>query len=429
MERGSAPVSRGGIVTDRSGEAAAESEGQTRNPRGAAPGREVAGTLDSISQGLRGDGRDVTMAETQSSEPNGAVAASEVRLDANAAGMKWPQTRVAIDVRGLRRGYRVARRRSGMWGALRGLLPGDSDEFLAVRDVSFQVHRGELVGVLGPNGAGKSTTVKMLSGILWPDGGEARVLGLVPWRSRRELARRIGVVFGQRTQLWWDLPLRDSLDLLRHVYGVKPDRFAENLAATTDLLDLEAFLHVPVRQLSLGQRMRGDLAAALLHDPEVLFLDEPTIGLDVVAKARIREALRVLVAERGVTVLLTTHDMADVASVCDRILLIDRGQVVHDGPLAGVRAQFGRECSLVVDLSEEVALPSEPLVVPGAREVRARGHRRWLEFDRSVTSASDLVAAVASRYALADLSIEEPSIEEVIARLYAAGRDGRASSS
>ena len=328
---------------------------------------------------------------------------------------------IAIDVRGLRRGFRVRRRRAGLLGALRSLLPGDSDAVVAVRDVSFRVARGELVGVLGPNGAGKSTTVKMLSGILWPDGGEARVLGLVPWQSRRELARRIGVVFGQRTQLWWDLPLQDSLDLLRHVYGVPAGRFAENMAAYTALLDLGAFLHVPVRQLSLGQRMRGDLAAALLHDPEVLFLDEPTIGLDVVAKARIRDALRALVSERGVSVLLTTHDMADVASLCDRIVLIDHGHVVHDGPLAGVRAQFGRECSLVVDLSEEAPLPPGPLVVPGAREVRARGRRRWLEFDRSVTSASDLVAAVASRYALADLSIEEPGIEEVIARLYASG--------
>lgn len=326
-----------------------------------------------------------------------------------------------IEVHGLRKAFRRKASRPGVLGALRGWLPGDVDVVPAVREVSLRVGRGELVGVLGPNGAGKSTTVKMLTGILWPDGGEARVLGLVPWRSRRELARRIGVVFGQRTQLWWDLPLRDSLDLLRHVYGVAAARFAGNLAAYGEQLGLGEFLHVPVRQLSLGQRMRGELVAALLHDPEVLFLDEPTIGLDVVAKGRIRDVLRGLVADRGVTVLLTTHDMADVASLCDRIVLIDHGQVVHDGPLAGVRARFGRECTLVVDLAEEAPEPLGALVVPGAREVRARGRRRWLEFDRSMTSASDLVAAVASRYSLADLTIEEPGIEEVIGRMYAAG--------
>jgi ABC-2 type transport system ATP-binding protein len=331
----------------------------------------------------------------------------------------------AIEVQGLRKSFRRKASRTGLLGALRGWLPGDLDVVPAVREVSLRVGRGELVGVLGPNGAGKSTTVKMLAGILWPDAGDARVLGLVPWRSRRELARRIGVVFGQRTQLWWDLPLRDSLDLLRHVYGVGAARFAGNLAVYGELLGLGDFLHVPVRQLSLGQRMRGELVAALLHDPEVLFLDEPTIGLDVVAKGQIRDALRGLVANRGVTVLLTTHDMADVASLCDRILLIDHGQVVHDGPLAGVRARFGRECTLVVDLSEETPEPPGALNVPGAREARARGRRRWLEFDRSVTSASDLVAAVASRYSLADLSIEEPGIEEVIGRLYAA-RSGAA---
>jgi ABC-2 type transport system ATP-binding protein len=328
---------------------------------------------------------------------------------------------IAIEVQGLRKAFRRKASRTGLLGALRSWLPGDLDVVPAVRDVSLRVGRGELVGVLGPNGAGKSTTVKMLTGILWPDGGDARVLGLVPWRSRRELARRIGVVFGQRTQLWWDLPLRDSLDLLRHVYGVEGGRFAGNLEAYGELLGLGEFLHVPVRQLSLGQRMRGELVAALLHDPEVLFLDEPTIGLDVVAKGRIRDVLRGLVADRGVTVLLTTHDMADVASLCDRIVLIDHGQVVHDGPLAGVRARFGRECTLVVDLAEEAPEPLGALVVPGAREVRARGRRRWLEFDRSMTSASDLVAAVASRYSLADLSIEEPGIEEVIGRMYAAG--------
>lgn len=329
-----------------------------------------------------------------------------------------------IEATGLRKSFHVAQKGTGAVGAIRSLFPGNTREVPAVRDVTFTIARGEMVGVLGPNGAGKSTTVKMLTGILWPDGGEATVLGMVPWRRRREVARRIGVVFGQRTQLWWDLPLRDSLDLLRHVYGVEGSRFTQNLDDCRALLDLDEFLDVPVRQLSLGQRMRGDLAAAFLHDPEVLFLDEPTIGLDVVAKARMREALRRLNRERGVTVLLTTHDMADVSSLCERVLLIDHGTVVHDGPLEAIRARFGRECTLVVDLAEDGETVDGPVQVPGAVEVRARGLRRWLEFDRRQVSASDLIAATAARYRLSDLAIEEPDIETVIARLYAEGSRG-----
>ena len=284
----------------------------------------------------------------------------------------------------------------------------------AVDGIDLAVGAGAMVGYIGPNGAGKSTTVKLLTGILVPTAGSVRVAGLDPSRRRVELARRIGVVFGQRTQLWWDLPLRDSFDLLRHVYAVPPERHRANVRSFVELLDLGPFLDTPVRQLSLGQRMRGDLTAALLHDPEILYLDEPTIGLDVVSKSRVREFLHTVNAERGVTVLLTTHDLADVERLCRRLVVIDRGHVVYDGGVAELVAAHGGGRTLVVDL--EVACP--PLVVPGAEVVRVDGPRQWLRFSRSETSAADLAAAVGRQARLLDLTVEEPDIEDVVRRLY-----------
>jgi ABC-2 type transport system ATP-binding protein len=272
------------------------------------------------------------------------------------------------------------------------------------------------VGYIGPNGAGKSTTIKMLTGILTPSGGRLRVAGIDPARERARLARRIGVVFGQRTTLWWDLPLRDSYALVRRLYRVPDARFRENLERCVELLDLGSLLDVPVRQLSLGQRMRGDIAAALLHDPDVLYLDEPTIGLDVVSKARVREFLRDLNAERGTTVLLTTHDLTDIEQLCSRVMVIDHGRLVYDGALSGLHQVGESERTLVVDLERE--LP--PIDVPGARTVRVEGPRQWLAFPAS-QSAAPLVARVAAGYPLVDLSVREPDIEDVIARMYAGG--------
>jgi ABC-2 type transport system ATP-binding protein len=273
-----------------------------------------------------------------------------------------------------------------------------------------------MVACLGPNGAGKSTTIKMLTGILVPSGGHAEVFGMSPHRQRRAVAQRIGVVFGQRTQLWWDLPLRDSFDLLRYIYRVPTMRFEANMRRFRDLLELDEFLDTPVRQLSLGQRMRGDLAAALLHDPEVLYLDEPTIGLDVVAKHRVRSFLLELNRERGVTVLLTTHDMTDVERLCSRLLIIDRGQLLYDGGLDEIRNRLGDERTLVVDLL--AGAPDEPIQVPRACEVRAEGPRRWLRFRRTDTTAAELIASVAAAYQLHDVRIEEPDIEDVVRRVY-----------
>ncbi|MFH7595164.1 ATP-binding cassette domain-containing protein [Streptomyces racemochromogenes] len=296
-----------------------------------------------------------------------------------------------------------------------GLMRREKRQVRAVDGIGFEIARGEVVGYIGPNGAGKSTTIKMLTGILTPSGGRLRVAGIDPARERMRLAHRIGVVFGQRTTLWWDLPLKDSYGLMRRMYRIPEARFRENLDRCVDRLDLAALLDVPVRQLSLGQRMRGDIAAALLHDPEVLYLDEPTIGLDVVSKARVRGFLRQLNEELGTTVLLTTHDLQDIEQLCERVMVIDHGRLMYDGALGGLHALGdGGERTLVVDLERE--LP--PLEVAGARVVRVEGQRQWLAFPAR-ESAAPLVAAVASRYPLLDLSVREPDIEDVIARMYA----------
>ncbi|MGA4841674.1 ABC transporter ATP-binding protein [Streptomyces sp. G45] len=294
-----------------------------------------------------------------------------------------------------------------------GFLRRERRRVRAVDGLSFRVGRGEMVGYIGPNGAGKSTTIKMLTGILTPSGGRLRVAGIDPARERTRLARRIGVVFGQRTTLWWDLPLIDSYRLMHRMYRVPDARFAANLDRCVELLDLGALLDVPVRQLSLGQRMRGDIAAALLHDPEVLYLDEPTIGLDVVSKAKVRGFLRDLNAETGTTVLLTTHDLTDIEQLCKRVMVIDHGRLMYDGPLTGLHEAGRAERTLVVDLERE--LP--PLDVESARVIRTDGPRQWLAFPAE-RSAAPLVAAIAERYPLVDLSVREPDIEAVIARMY-----------
>jgi ABC-2 type transport system ATP-binding protein len=357
-----------------------------------------------------------------------------------------------IEVEGLSKAFHVKRRRPGVVGALAALVAAPVETRWAVQDVSFRVEAGEIVGYIGPNGAGKSTTVKMLTGILVPTGGRISVLGRDPSLQRREHAAQIGVVFGQRTQLWWDLPLEESFDLLRAIYRIPADRYRANLKRFRQILELDEFLRTPVRQLSLGQRMRGDLAAALLHDPPVIFLDEPTIGLDVVAKERIREFLHTINREREVTILLTTHDMGDIEKLCGRVMIVDHGQLLYNGPLAEIRERYGRHRVLVVDLQEtrpeeevraaltEIGVQAfrcsgvqegsstdlntrtpEHLNTPSPVLVRSERQRHWIRFDRGTISASELIAAVSARLPVMDLAIEEPEIEGIIARIYREG--------
>jgi ABC-2 type transport system ATP-binding protein len=301
-----------------------------------------------------------------------------------------------------------------------GFLKRERRQVRAVDSLSFTVARGEMVGYIGPNGAGKSTTIKMLTGILTPSAGRLRVAGIDPSRERTRLAHRIGVVFGQRTTLWWDLPLIDSYRLMHRMYRIPDARYRENLDRCVELLELGDLLESPVRQLSLGQRMRGDIAAALLHDPEVLYLDEPTIGLDVISKAKVRGFLKELNAELGTTVLLTTHDLQDIEQLCSRVMVIDHGRLMYDGALAGLHEVGESERILVVDLERE--LP--PVEAPPARVVKVEGPRQWLAFPAG-ESAAALVARIAAEYPLVDLSVREPDIEDVIARMYAGAVPGR----
>ena len=319
-----------------------------------------------------------------------------------------------ILVQDLAKTYRVAEREPGVLGAVRGLVRRRTRTVEALKDVSFSLERGELLGFIGPNGAGKSTTIKILSGILRPDAGRVEIEGLVPYADRIKHVGRIGVVFGQRTQLWWDLPVIDGFDLLRDIYRVDPARYARTRDELIAMLRLERILDQPVRQLSLGQRMRAEIAAALLHEPSILFLDEPTIGLDAPSKLAVREFVKRLNRERGVTVLLTTHDMHDIEALAERVIVIGHGQVLADSPFENLRADVLRERRLFVDFAGEAPL----IDLPGV-QVRARsGKSLELAFDPMVLSAPRLIAAITADHAVEDIHVEQPAIEEVIARFY-----------
>jgi ABC-2 type transport system ATP-binding protein len=321
-----------------------------------------------------------------------------------------------IAARDLRKTFRVLNRKPGALGALTTLFSRDYTERIAVEGMTMSLEAGELVGYIGPNGAGKSTTIKMLTGILVPTSGEVVVAGLVPYRERKRNARNIGVVFGQRSQLYWDLPLVESFELLRAIYGVPRDRYREQMAYFTELLDMGSFLSTPVRQLSLGQRMRGDFAAAMLHDPPIVYLDEPTIGLDVVAKEAIRQFIARINAERGTTFILTTHDLADVERLCRRIVLIDQGRLVYDGEIEQLKEQYGTHRTLVVQLTSP-----EDVTIAGAEVESREGNLVRLRFDRRTISADQLIRRVADRYGVTDVSIEEPELETIIRRIYLEG--------
>lgn len=322
-----------------------------------------------------------------------------------------------VQTRDLRKVFRTAKREPGAFGALRTLLRPVYEDRVAVAGVTMALEPGELVGYIGPNGAGKSTTIKMLTGILVPTSGEVRVAGLVPSERRQENARNIGVVFGQRSQLYWDLPLVESFELLRAIYGIPREKYRRNLDEFVGILEMEEFLRTPVRQLSLGQRMRGDFAAALLHGPAIAYLDEPTIGLDVVAKDAISAFISRINAERGTTVVLTTHDLAEVERLCKRIVLIDRGIVIYDGGVERIKSEYGRYRTLVVHFSEAVAQPR----LEGAELVVSEGSVARFRFDRNRQRVDRLVRQASERYRVEDVNIEEPDLESIIRRIYVEG--------
>jgi ABC-2 type transport system ATP-binding protein len=283
----------------------------------------------------------------------------------------------------------------------------------AVDHVSFSIDAGDFVGYAGPNGAGKSTTIKMMTGILEPTSGTVLVDGLVPSRQRRELNQRTGVVFGQRTQLWWDLPLGESFELTRRMYGQDATEHARHRDRLVDLLALGPLMGAPVRTLSLGQRMRAELAVAVTPRPKVLFLDEPTIGLDIDAKAEVRRFLAELNTTDGTTILLTTHDVDDLVALCRRLMIIDHGRVISDGTVDDLRQRHGTVRQLVVDLAE-----ADTIDIAGAQVVRQEDRKVWLQFSRDAITAPDLIAQVMAAHDIIDLSLEPPDLEDIIRRIY-----------
>jgi ABC-2 type transport system ATP-binding protein len=322
-----------------------------------------------------------------------------------------------VEVEELLKEYRVPRHHRGGRGAVRNLFERGHDVVRAVDGISFRIGEGEFVGFIGPNGAGKSTTIKILTGVLEPTSGHVCVDGLHPRRDRIAHTARIGVVFGQRTQLWWDLPVIESYLLLQHIYSVEERRFRHELERLVDLLEIEGLLDVPVRKLSLGERMRCELAAALLHRPRLLFLDEPTIGLDVVAKETLRTFLSVENRERGLTVLLTTHDLGDIERLCPRMILIDRGRLVYDGAVAAIRARFGAERQMRVDFEGPA-----PVDLPEGVVEEERGPERLvLRFRRDRIPSARLLGWLSERMPIADLAIAEPPIERIVAAIYREG--------
>ncbi len=294
-----------------------------------------------------------------------------------------------------------------------GFLRRQSRVVKALDDISFAIEPSEVVGYIGPNGAGKSTTVKILSGILVPDSGRVSVSGRTPWLERQAHVAKIGVVFGQRSQLWWDLPVSESFALLREIYAVPSEQHAQTQAELVEKLDIGGFLTTPVRQLSLGQRMRCELAASLLHRPEILFLDEPTIGLDAISKLAVREFVGRLAREHGVTVLLTTHDMDDIEALCSRVLVIGGGKILLDGPLEALRQQVTKERWLVIET--HTPLPTLPESVS---VLSTEGERVTLRFDPEKIAVAALIARLSESIEIHDLFVQNPPIEEIIARFY-----------
>lgn len=318
-----------------------------------------------------------------------------------------------IEFRGISKTYRVARRQAGLGNAVKSLLSKEYIKIHALNDASFSIGEGEMVGYIGPNGAGKSTMIKIMCGVLTPDQGECVINGRIPYKERIAHVREIGVVFGQRSQLWWDVPVIDSFELLRDIYKIDSQVYRRNIADLTQQLNLVEILKTPARNLSLGQRMRCEIAASLLHDPKILFLDEPTIGLDAVSKLAVRKFIRQINEERKATVVLTTHDMQDIEALTSRILLIGKGRILLDGDLSDLKKHAGSRKMLTVEYRGE--LPELP---EGMEKNEVKGGKLYLMLDPAVLPVSDAVSYLASRIEISDLSVSDRSAEEIVAELY-----------
>ena len=322
-----------------------------------------------------------------------------------------------IKVENLYKDYRQRKGREGLTGAVKDVFNREYKIVKAVDGISFSVEKGEIVGYIGPNGAGKSTTIKMLIGILVPSSGSIDVNGVIPFKHRELNARRIGVVFGQRTQLWWDIPLSETLSLMRYVYDVPEKQYQENLKTFSDILGIDKFIHTPVRQLSLGQRMRADISVALLHNPDILYLDEPTIGLDVVVKERIREFILEVNKTRNTTVILATHDMSDIERLSSRVMVINSGKIMYDGNLNTLKRKYGTEETIVADLLSKIEDTNE-LYSLGVDEVNYADNKITIKYDSTKINSSTVVRWLVDKAETKDISITVTPKEDVIRKMY-----------
>lgn len=330
-----------------------------------------------------------------------------------------------IEVNRLRKVFETNVRREGRFGALKSLIRPDKREVVGVDDISFTIEKGESVAYLGPNGAGKSTTIKMLTGVLEPSAGDIRVAGVVPSKNRKQNSYQIGVVFGQRSQLLFDLPVKDSFDLLRYMYSISWERYHRNLKEYAEILEVGHLLDRPVRTMSLGQRMRCEILAALLHEPDILFLDEPTIGLDVVAKERIRAFIESINREKGVTLLLTTHDMHDIERLCHRTMIIDKGRLIYDGSLQYIRDRFATERQIRAVFADSSATAAAAAVFAGMADVAVHAEEQVLRvtYDQRVADTSELLRLLLQQANPRDLTMQDESIDALISRIYREGID------
>jgi ABC-2 type transport system ATP-binding protein len=319
-----------------------------------------------------------------------------------------------ITVENLCKSFKITRRKGGLINSFKSVIHREYETIHALKGISFKLNEGELVGYIGPNGAGKSTTVKIMSGILVPDSGKCEVLGRTPWVQRVAHVRQIGVVFGQRTQLWWDVPVIDSFDLLRDIYRIPRSSYEKMKNELVEALSLQSLLSIPTRQLSLGQKMRCELAASLLHQPPILFLDEPTIGLDAVSKIAVRGFIEKMNRDRKVTVILTTHDMDDIEALCSRIMVIGRGTILFDGSIGHLRNTLAPQRILKVEFLE----PARKFDYPFATLASKNGDRAEFRFNPMVVSATQMIAAVSSDNRIKDFVVEDPPIEEIVAGMY-----------
>ena len=319
-----------------------------------------------------------------------------------------------IEVQNISKDFKVNKRSAGIPGMIANMFVPKYEIKHAVKDLSFTIEKGEMVGFIGPNGAGKSSTIKMLSGILCPDSGSITVNGFVPYKQRKSYVGKIGVVFGQKSQLQWDLPVIDSFELLRAIYRIPEDKYKKNLERFTEMLDMKSFINQPVRQLSLGQRMRSDIVASLLHSPEIVFFDEPTIGVDIIGKETIRNFIRELNEQDKVTMIFTTHDMQDIEQTCKRIIIIDKGSLMYDGSLQNIRSKYGTARRLIAEFNEEVAVaPISDVVI---NELGDR--KKSFTFDNNVVDVNKLMHELFGNYSVRDITVTEPEIESIIQKMY-----------